>query len=78
MNYDEMEEREDLADLLTDITSILLGVGVALFTAKKLYKVLPRKTVGPISVAVSTTTANLVGESITIGRRIAKILKSRK
>ena len=78
MNYDEMEEREDLADLLTDITSILLGVGVALFTAKKLYKVLPRKAVRPISVAVSMATANLVGESITVGRHIVKTLRSRK
>ena len=78
MNYDEMEEREDLADLLTDITSLTIGVVVALFTAKELYKVLPRKAVRPISVAVSMTTANLVGQSITVGRHIAKTLRSRK
>ena len=78
MNYDEMEEREALADSLTDITSLIVGMGVALFTAKELYKVLPRKAVGPIFVAVQMTTTSLVGESITAGRYIAKMLRSRK
>ena len=87
MDYDFYEMEEDIEETRTevmkesigDIISLIVGFGVACYTAKELSKILPNSVaVGAIALATQQAVSGLFSESITLGRYMNESFKNRR
>lgn len=87
MDYDfyEMEESieetrmEVMKESIGDVISLIVGIGVACYTAKELSKILPNSVVvGAITLATQRAVSGLFSESITLGQYLSESFKNRR